>query len=159
MLNEFHRKLYDELASNDYIATFAEPGREIAAIDCYTYSIREDAANLTTTPQEFNLVMDTDSDFVAVFASVATTLAGGVTLEMAPAILIQVREQWSGKSWYNVPTLAPLVAGQGGFPYIATSPRVIPARSKLTVQARAAHAAAAFPGFHYSLSGGRIFYR
>lgn len=159
MLNEFHRKLFDTIGANSYVGLFADPTREILSIEPYTYSVVADGLTLTATLQQFEITMDSDSDFVAVFASGCATSAGSAYPIVAdPDIVIQIRENWSGKTWFNVPTLMPLVAGQGGYPHIMQSPRLIPPRTTISVFA-GADWTQTYTGFHFSLHGGRIYYK
>lgn len=161
MLTEFRRRLLDIVECNDYIASFADPKRQIADIDNYTYTVdKNDTATTITNiaSQSFNLVMDTDSDFVCCSFSGIGRVQGSTGLVQNPAMLVQINDKSTGRSFFNQPAPMALIAGQGGYPFFLTSPRVIKPRTTLVVTAIAAQAAI-FDGFYFAISGGRIFYR
>lgn len=159
-MNEFRRKLLDAVKATDYIATFAQPGRPIVAIDNYTYTVDGQTltANITQTQsQSFNVIMDTDSDFVCTYLSGFGRATGAQSLLVNPAMLVQIKDQASGRTWFNIPSPMPMICGQGGFPLLMTSPRVIKPRTTLTVTAISAQAQT-FTGFFFCFHGSRIFY-
>lgn len=160
-MNEFWRKLLDIVGANSYVAMFADPTREILAIDNYTYTIENTAATPInfTTVREFNVPMDTDSDFVMTSISGGAVISGGSNVTLNPAILLQILDQSSGRNYFNIPTMMPNIAGYGGFPFLLTSPRVVKPHSTLTISAQAAQATVEFSTFQLCLSGARIFYR
>jgi hypothetical protein len=164
MLNEFWRRLCDTVQRTDYISLFADPRREILNIDDYTYSIDGNvlttagAVITATQAASFDLNMDSDSDFVLTYISGAARISGNTSLTLNPALLVQIKDQASGRNYFNTPAPLPLFAGQGGFPFLPTSPRVIRARSTLTVSAISAQVKS-FSGFYLSLHGARIYYK
>lgn len=168
-MNEFERTLLDVIGFTDYIAAFAQPNRQIALIDNYGYSVDYTSAAAPVndaTVRTFNIVMDTDSDFILTQVSGAALVPNdpinptGVTfLRYNPAILVQITDNYSQKTWFNIPTLLPLIAGAGGFPFILPSPRIIPPRTTVTVTAQGAGSGEVFPSFFLTLNGSRIFYR
>jgi hypothetical protein len=180
-MNTFHRELLDMVGATDYIATFADPGRPIVDIEPYTYTIDGDTGvNINqVTPQSFLTPMDGDADFVLTYLSgfarnVASTY-GATILIPNPALLIQIKELNSGRNFFagagtTLSFLAgtgiltpsglapmPMVAGQGGFPFLLTSPKVLRARSTLQTTAIACQATT-FNGFYLSFHGARIWY-
>lgn len=159
-MNEFWRKLLDMVGYTDYIATFADPTRRILAIDTYSYSIDGNAltADITATaPQSFDVVMDSDSDFVCCYFSGHGRATGQTAMMVNPAMLVQIQDQASGRTFFSQPAPMPMICGQGGFPFLLTSPRVIKPRSTLTITARSAQVQS-FSGFYFALHGARIFY-
>lgn len=160
-MNEFWRKLLDIVGGNSYIAMFADANREILAIDNYSYIIENTAATPINfaTVREFNVPMDTDSDFVLTSIAGEAVVNGEATPRLNPAILLQIYDQASARSYFNSPTMMPHVAGFAGFPFLLTSPRIVRARSTLTVTAQAAQNGAVFSQFSLALSGARIFYK
>lgn len=159
-MNEFQRKLADLCGTADYISLFADPGRRIANIDNYAYTIDGQtlSANITqTASQTFNVPMDTDSDFVLCYMSGCARLSGGSDMIWNPAINIQILDKSSARNFFNQPTLLPFVAGAGGFPFLLGYPRVIRARSTLALTAISAQNQA-FSGFFFTFHGGRIYY-
>lgn len=159
-MNEFWRKLCDEVGQTDYISTFADPSRQIIGIDDYSYVIDGETltANITqTVSQSFNVIMDSDSDFVLTYFSGFARAVATTVMIINPAILIQIKDQSSGRTYFNTPSPMAMLCGQGGFPFLLTSPRVIKPRTTLTVTAIAAQAKT-FSGFYFCLHGSRIYY-
>lgn len=159
-MNAFWRKLCDEVGRTDYVSMFADPSRKIVNIDDYTYTVDGNAmtANITqTAPQVFNTVMDTDSDFVLFYFSGMARNNGSTVLAANPAISIQIKDQSSGRNFFNTASAMPFVCGQGGFPFLLTSPRVIKPRTTLTLTAQSLQNQA-FYGFFFCYHGARIFY-
>lgn len=159
-MNEFYRRLYDIVGRNSYIASFADPNREILDIDNYSYSVENSAATPinNVTVRAFDIPMDTDSDFVFTYISGAAVLNGETTLTLNPAILLQIFDQSSGRNYFNAPVPMGIIAGYAGFPFLLTSPRVVRARTTLTVTAIAAQNVI-FNTFALSFGGSRIFYK
>jgi len=159
-VNEFWRKLCDTTGTDNYISLFGEPGRPIALIDNYSYTIDGNSlsADITqTAAQTFKIVMDTDSDFVCTFLSGSARATGGSVILFSPAVLVQITDEASGRTWLNQPAPLPMIAGQGGFPFLLTSPRVVKPRSTLSVRAISAQAQS-FSGFYFTFHGSRIYY-
>jgi hypothetical protein len=177
-MNTYRRELLDLVEATDYIATFADRGRVILNIEPYTYSIDGDAGvNITQTQSRVFLTpIDQDSDFVLTymsgFARNAASTFGATVLIPNPALLVQIKELNSGRNFFaglgatvalgGVATPAglapmPMIAGQGGFPFLLTSPKIIRARSTLRTTAIAAQAST-FNGFYFSFHGARIWY-
>ena len=167
-MNALDRRLLDTVRFSSYIASFAEPGRQVIAVEPYAYVVDEVDLELTdAAAQEFELVMDSDSDFVATFTSGAVVVAepaivspanGNSCTEFAGSVLVQITDQTSGKTWYNQPTPLPLIAGAGGFPFIMASPRVIHPRGALTVSVQGAASGVEFSAFYLALHGAKIYY-
>lgn len=166
MLYEFERRLMDMTRFNNWIASFADPTRQILAIENYAYTIDAIAANIVdTAPSNFNLVMDSDSEFVATYISGAGRISVGPVVangtrctEFSPSLLIQITDQSSGNTWFNGLTPLPLIAGAGGFPFLMASPRVIRPRSTLTVTAQGAEPGVPYDDFFFAIHGAKIYY-
>lgn len=159
-MNEFWRKLLDIVGGNSYVAMFADPNREILNIDNYAYVVENDATtpvNLATV-REFNVDIDSNSDFVLLEIAACAILNGETTPRLNPAILTQIIDRSSARTFFNTPTMLPHIAGFAGFPFLLTSPRVIKARSTLTITAQAAQNVT-FSGFFMALRGARIYYK
>lgn len=170
MLNEFSRRLMDMIQFNSWIASFADPSRQILAIENYAYCIDALAVDIEDgSPADFPLIMDSDSEFIATYISGAARIDDGPTVsngtrctEFSPSILIQITDQSSGNTWFNAPTPLPLIAGAGGFPFLMASPRVIRPRSTLSVHAEIADNGGATPvlfsDFFFAIHGAKIYY-
>ncbi len=162
MLNDFRRRLLDAVKNNDYLASFADPAREIVGIDTFTYAIdKNDTATTITSAAttSFNVVMSTDSDFVCTGFSGYGRVQGATLLIQNPSMLVQITDKAAGRTFFDQAAPMALIAGQGGFPFLLTSPRVIRPRSTLAVAVKAARAGVTFDGFYFAFHGGRIFYR
>lgn len=165
-MNEFKRRLLDTVEMSDYIASFADPSREVLLIEPYTYSIDALAVNITSAAaQSFNLAMNSDSDFVAtglaggaLVNTGPTTPAGTRCVEFTPALLVQITDQSSGKTYFNRPTPLGLMAGAGGFQFLFASPRIVKPRVTLSVSAQGAVAGATYNNFYFCIHGAKIFY-
>jgi hypothetical protein len=159
-MNEFWRELLDTVGYSDYIATFADPARKVIFIDTYSYIVDGNtlSADITATaPQSFNIIMDTDSDFVCTYFAGFGRATGSTLMMVNPAMLVQISDRASGKTFFNQAAPMPMICGQGGFPFLLTSPRVVKPRTTLTLTARSAQAQS-FTGFYFAMHGGRIFY-
>lgn len=164
-MNEHQRRLLDIVEMSSYIATFADPSREIVLIEPYTYSLDQIACNITSLVSgSFDLVMNSDSDFVVTMFSGGARIqsnaspSGPRIVEFSPALLVQILDQASGKTYFNQPTPLPMIAGAMGFPFLLTSPRVIKPRTTLTVTAVGARTNIVNNDFFFSLHGAKIFY-
>lgn len=162
-MNEHQRRLLDTVEMSSYIATFADPDRQILLIEPYTYSVDALSVNITSAAvQTFNLIMNSDSDFIATsFAGAASQIAQAAaarSVEFSPALLVQITDLSSGKTYFNRATPLGLIAGAMGFPFLLTSPRVIKPRTTLAVGAQGAVAGATYGNFHFSIHGAKIFY-
>lgn len=173
-MNEFERRLLDTVKFTSWIASFADPAREVVGIENYAYTAAmARGASLTAATVDgidMPLIMDSDSEFIVVYMSGAAVVDAPVIVapananritEYTPAIAIQVTEQSSGKTFFNIPTPMPLVCGAGGFPFVLSSPRIILPRTTLTVHAEApdgVDAAVSFSQLQVVLHGAKIYY-
>lgn len=167
-MNEFQRRLLDVVKYTTYIASFADPSRKVLAIEPYCYTVDQSGLTLTTAtapPLSFNLIMDSDSDFVATYMSAAAIIGpGGIAqrqVEFSPSILIQITDQSAGKTWFNGPMPTSLVCGAMGFPFLLSSPRIIRPRTTLSIAPTAAVAlsgGSVFTSFFFALNGAKIYY-
>lgn len=177
-MDTFQRELLDLVGFTSYVATFADPGRKILDIEPWTYTVDGDAGvNITqTVPASFLTPMAGDSDFVLTYMSgfgrCATSSFGATVMLPNPALLVQISELNSGRNFFagagatvalgGVLTPSglapmPMIAGQGGFPFLLTSPRVLRARSTIKTTAISAQAVT-FNGFYFCFHGARIWY-
>ena len=160
-MNEYQRRLMDIVGNDNYIASFADPSREVMFIDNYCYSI--DFASVgapiaNAAAQTFPLIMDSDSTFILTSISGCATLLGNTTPDFNAAVLVQILNKSSGLNFFNIPTMLPHIAGAGGFPFLLTSPRIILPRVTLAVSAQSAQAVS-FQQFSLTMNGSRIYYR
>jgi len=160
MPDAFRTQLLDMVEYTDYVATFADPTRTIVDIDNYTYSIDGEvlAAPITATAgQTFLTQMEGDCDFVCFYLSGFARAAGQTNLTVNPALMVQIADQTTGRAWFQGPAPMPMIAGQGGFPYLLPGPKVIPARSSLETSA-ISRQVQSFTGFYFCFHGSRIWY-
>lgn len=172
-MNEGERKLLDTIQRSSYVASLADPNRNLIGVEYYAYSV-DSVATMQTADggHDFPIVMDSDSDFVicsmaggAVISApvIATPANGNRVVEFSPSVLIQVTDESSGKTFFSAPTPMPLTAGTGGFPYLLINPRVIRPRSTLNVNASiTALGAGATPlilsAFYLTFHGAKLYY-
>lgn len=169
-MNEFQRRLLDTIAFNSWVASFSDPARQLLGLESYTYTVDARAIALNNNAQDFNLIMDSDSEFLCVYVAgasrvtvpdIANPANGNLVTEFSPALTVQITDQAAGKTWFDQPTPLPLVAGAGGFPFILSSPRVVKPRSTLTVEAAmlATPAPQAVSSdFFFALHGAKLYY-
>lgn len=160
MSNAFWTQLLDMVEYTDYVATFADPARRLVDIEPYAYVIDGEVlpANITAAaPQSFITQMAGDSDFLMTYISGFGRPAGNTTLTVNPALLVQILDQSSGRTFFSGPAPMPMIAGQGGFPFLLPGPRVIKARSSLKTTAISAQVQA-FSGFYMTFFGARMWY-
>lgn len=161
-MDEFQRKLMDATGWNEYLASFAEPGRTILAIDTYSYSVDENTTPVatvlsTTIPLSRDLVMEGDADFICCYFSGFGRKTGSLSdLIINPSILVQIKDQASGKRFYNEPAPMGIICGDSGFPFLLTSPRRIRPRTTLTVDFTTL--SQDWTGVYFTMHGGRIWY-
>lgn len=158
--NAFWTQLLDLVEYTDLIATFADPSKTIVDIEPYSYTIDGDAltANITATAaQSFITQMQGDADFVMTATSGFGRAQGSTALLVNAAILVQILDQSSGRTFFDQPTPLPFIAGQMGFPYLLPGPRVIKARSSLKTTAISCQVQT-FTGFYLTFHGARIWY-
>lgn len=160
MPGAFWTTLLDMVQHTDYIATFADPARKIVDIEPYIYSIDGDvlSANITATAaQTFLLPMYGDNDFIMIGINGFGRIPASTAMIANPAIMVQIIDQSSARSYFAGPMPMPMIAGQGGFPYLLTGPRTVHARASLKVTAQSAQVQS-FNGFYMSFLGARIWY-
>lgn len=160
MPNAFRTQLLDMVEYTDYVATFAEPGREIVDIDNWTYFVDGEtlSADITATAaQVFLTPMAGDNDFVLFYMAGMGRVTGTTVLSANPALLVQIADLTTGRTFFSAPSPMPMIAGCGGFPYMLPGPKVIPPRSTLRTTVVSAQAQA-FSGFYFCFHGSRIWY-
>lgn len=160
MANAFRTQLLDMVEFTDYAAWFADPARQLMEVEPWSYSIDGDVlpASITATaPQSFNTPMAGDADFLMTYISGFARPAGTTQLTVNPALLVQIADQSSGRTFFSGPAGMAFIAGQGGFPYLLTSPRIVKARAALKTTAISAQAQS-FTGFYMTFHGVRLWY-
>lgn len=171
-MNLGERRLLDVMAASSWVLPFADPDRRVIEVEPYVYAIPRDgntglAFTTASGDHPANLVMNNDSDFVCTYLSGAAVISapeidvpanGNRVLEFSPSLLVQLTNQSEGDTWFNRPHPLPLVCGAGGFPFILASPRVIRAKSTMTVTFTAQAAGVTFSELHFAMGGARIYY-
>lgn len=170
-MNEFQRRLLDTVEFNSWVASFADPARTLLGLETYAYVVDARGADLAAdAASDFDLVMDSDSEFLCVYTAGAAVLSapaiadpanGNQVTEFSPSVQVQITDQASGKTWFDQFAPLPLVAGAGGFPFILPSPRVVKPRSTLTVSAQMIDVGAPLPvaaDFLFVLHGAKLYY-
>lgn len=158
--NAYWTQLLDEVEFTDYVATFADPARRIVDIEPWSYVIDGETltANITAAaPQTFLTPMAGDADFVMSATSGFARAQGSTVMIVNAAVLVQILDLSSGRTFFNQATPLPFLAGAGGFPYLLPGPRVIKARSTLKTTALSAQVQT-FTGFYMAFHGARIWY-
>lgn len=173
-MNEFQRKLFDTVGANSFAVTFAERGRQVAAVEPYSYVI-----NLSNYRPAWNQVysttdgsagyfcpMDSDSDFVFMSITGAATTAfpdgfgSNIIPIFNPSWLMQIRDLSDGTAFFAGYLPMALVCAQAGYPYFLPRPRVIKARSTIQLQTR--HQSAiyedTFLNPYFVMHGAKIYY-
>lgn len=160
----FHVQLLDMIEFTDYMATFANPERELIDVEPWAYVIDADSGvNITqTVSQQFLTPMAGDADFVMVgingFARTASNPYGATALVVNPALLVQIADLTTGRTFFDSPTPMPFIAGQGGFPFLLPGCKVMGARARLQTTVIAAQAVT-WTGFYMAFHGARLWYR
>lgn len=160
-MNEFQRKYLDILAQSDYISSVARPGKKILNIDYYAYNARigTDAVPVAATGGvgQAQVQIQADSDFVLSYISGGAQQTANDTINSAQSILVQMTDTGSGKKYFNQPTLLPIMAGQGGYPFMLPAPRVLNPNTILQIDVQNLMNIS-FVGIFFAFHGARIFY-
>jgi hypothetical protein len=162
---DFETRALQIAAASPYLAGALRPGRAIADMQYYAYNLRIGtvAAPLTVdVPFTGDIQTQADSDFVATFLSGCIQEVENGAMAYNDNVALQIQDLWTGKLWFNVPTSLSLVTGAGGFPFVLTSPRLIPPNSALRFTAinrdAIVNAAAGPVGLFLAVHGTRVFY-
>lgn len=165
-MNEIERRLLDIAGFNSVTMMYADPSREILLIDTYSYSVDTTALVPLTpaNPISVPIVMDSDSEFVLYYLSGGAIIPGvgdaPTLMNPMPAIKVQITDLASGRTYFNIPTPMPLVAGLNGFPFILSSPRIVKPRTTLQIDLSSIvqSAGPSFSAVFLTLHGARIYY-
>lgn len=168
-MNETQRRLLDAAKRNSALSIFADPTRRLLLIEPYTYTVdfMVPLAGATRirpgVPFATDVIMDSDSDFVMTDISAGSLMNFAVAqtkLQWNPALLLQITDKSAGRTYFNTPTLLPLVAGFNGFPFILASPRVLKPRTTLHLDVMTATTDnnAQYFGFFLCFHGAKIYY-
>lgn len=159
-MNEGERKIFDALHSNDYVKSFADQTREILQVETYAYAAdRVNAAspiNAATVRTE-NIQIDGNSDFICFYLSGAALVTGASVPVFNPSIGVQVTDNMSKRTFFDTFTPMPHVCGTGGFTFYLASPRILRARTQLTVSFQAL-STSTFDQAQFVMHGSRIYY-
>lgn len=158
-MNSFERQLLNVMQNSSYIAAVARNNQQILAIDYFAYNLGPNInaafAGIANGAGASALVpIQADSDFVLTYLS-GNVVGGGAVLNN-PLATLQLTDTGTGKTFFNQPTLFTLVTGNGGFPFLLPSPRVI--SPNVNIKADIVNNTGAAADVWLSLIGARIFY-
>lgn len=152
-MNDFERRALDIAQSSSYLALYAKSGKNIIGIDYFGYNttllgvVAAGSASNTTQIQS-------DSDFVVVYMS-ANAITAAAALPFLAATL-QITDTGTGKTFFNQPALMGLIMGQGGYPFLLPSPRVIAPNTN--VKFDITNLSGTTNDYYISMLGARIYY-
>lgn len=155
-MQDFERRLLMEVQNTGLIMSAARKDKRIIEISPFAYNPKITALGAGATDQAIAQIQ-ADSDFVMVYMSAMALDTTGPTVVLNALALMQVTDTGSGRTYFDNPTLLPLVFGQQGFPYILPTPRVITENTNVQVEAQNISAATTYD-IYLSFVGIRIFY-
>lgn len=128
-MTPFHAAYIEKLTKDGLIADVLPRGRRVAEIEPYFYNVDFEGLDVDPTQQAI-LQTQADSDFVLTSMS-----AGGDTASIVfdPNAYWQIRDQASGKTFFNEPMHTIIFAGGLGAPGWLSAPRLILANSNLEI--------------------------
>lgn len=160
----FHTQLLDMIEYTDYMATFADPTRQLVDVEPWAYTIDGEvlSANITATAaQVFKTPMQGENDFVMFgingFARTAVNPYGATALVVNPALLVQISDLSTGRTFFDSPTPMPFIAGQGGFPFLLPGCKIVKPRATLQTTVISAQVVT-WTGFYMTFHGARLWY-
>ena len=142
-MQEFERRLIDVAQASATVRDVlmknkTRKGQRLLGILTYTYiapfTAVAAAAASTGTYTNFNLQTQGDSDFLILYMSGLVFNSATQANIAAPFSRIQISDNSSNRSMYNIPQYFSTACGNAGFPYILQDPRLIPASTVITVQ-------------------------
>lgn len=162
-MNEFQRKLQDLCGANSYIAKYADPARQILAIEPYSYVLDVNGGfTVGNANSNFFIIMDNDSEFVWVSIAGAARTQGINIPDFNANALIQITDQSKGITLFSAPVPMAFIGGVAGFPFYLTSPKIIKPRSTIKISAGQDFPAVVpsnqFDGGYMALHGAKIYY-
>lgn len=162
MPSPFEALFVSSLARDSFIADYVTPGKVVAAIDFWRYSVN--FMGNPTIPLGANLtgLINTqgDSDFLALNISVMGFDAGTVPSPYRKYIKLQFTDRSTGKTFFNQPTNLYICSGFAGFPQQLAVPRKLRANSVTRVDAiMPSLLGSDFTSVWISLGGVRIYYQ
>jgi hypothetical protein len=165
MGNAFQDKYLALINQSPYIQSIARPGQQIIAVEyyCYNGQVGSVAVPLAVgVPQSTVIETQSDSDFAVTFISTSVQEIAGANVAYNDNVAMQILDNASGKLFFNIATVAPLVSGAGGFPFVLPAPRVIAPNTNLTITATnrdtVVNGGAGPVGLLFALHGTRIYY-
>ncbi len=148
-MDDFQRRLLDVTQSSTWLAAFARNTPDVLAMDPFVYNGNV-LAVAGGASAEFIIPINSDSDFAMVYMSGQQIGAGTAT--------VQFTDTGSNKTFYNQPTLFPMVLGSAGFPFLLPSPRLVAPNTNIKVDVTNLSVATPMD-FWVSLAGARIYYK
>lgn len=152
-MNDFMQGLLAAVQQSSWIASVARQNANILQIDSYNYNVLVPQLAAAGTAQGV-IQIQADSDFAIAYMSGAG-VAGGAVLTNVLAT-IQIQDTGTGKTFFNQPTLFPLVMGSGGLPFYLPAPRVVAPQTSLTITIT--NLSGTTTDFYINFLGARIYY-
>jgi hypothetical protein len=153
-MDEFKRRLLDAIQTGSWIASVARQDRKILDVDYYNYNTSI-AAVASGASGQGNIAIQSDSDFAIAYMSGVAVVSNSIVA--LPFTTLQITDTGTGKTFFNSPTLFPLVMGSGGLPFYLPAPRVVAPNTNLQFNVTNQFSAAASTYF-INLLGARIYY-
>lgn len=159
---DFAQKYLEVIASTPYLQSVARPGRQIVKLETFTYNVAIGTAAqpLTLANGSVTATMTTqaDCDFAFAYLSGGVNITANGDLKFNRNLTLQIRDQSTGKLFFNQDTLMALVVGGGGFPYVFPAPRVVLPNASLLFTARNRDTATDYNQMSLALTGTKIYY-
>jgi len=157
----FQRRLVDAAQTQASIDDMilkgkTRPGQTPTMVQNYVYT-GSFAAVAAGANAQINIPIQGDSDFIITYFS-GIVFDDGTGLPVAsPNAQIQVTDNSSQRAMFSNPVNFSLVMGNGGFPYLLQSPRLVTANTQLVLQFYN-NSAATVMDAQVALSGDRVYY-
>ncbi len=155
----FEQKYFEYLQSSPYIQSVKRPGREIVAMETYTYDLVVGGPLNLNVDVSNTLITHADSDFIFAMLSASLNISANGDMKYNRNVTLQIQDQSTGKFFFNQPTVITLVGGGGGFPFVYPSPRVVNPNTGLQFTVRNRDTAQNYNQAFFAMLGTRIFYR
>lgn len=158
-MNDFQRRALDILRNSSYMASVIRPGGNPVGIEPFGYNIRigSVAATIANGAAAQGLIqIQADSDFALTYMSGSVLNNAGAILTN-PNVLMQITDTGSGKTFYSDATQFSLIVGSGGFPFLLSTPRLLPPNVNVKFDITN-NTGVASQGVFISLQGARIYY-
>lgn len=155
-MDDFQRRALDIAQSSTYLKEFAREGKDILGIDYFVYNTT--FLSLLTGVTQTNLVqIQSDSDFVLTYLSASMLTTATQVAQTFMSATVQIQDTGTGKNFFNQVSLAGLIFGTGGYPFLLPSPRVIAPNTN--VKFDVTNLLATTCDMYISMQGARIYYK